>query len=178
MIRKYVQPDQKNWDEVLPLMMLAYRSSVHETTGYSPAKLNFGRELKLPIDLVYGQVPTETCQESYHEFVDQVKTNLEVVHEKAKKKMILANKSQKQKYDTKTNQNKYTPGQHVGIASKIRTKGKCPKLQVHWNGPYIVLSTISDLVHKVKRSKAEKPKYVHHDPMKPFRGVTDINLSF
>ncbi|XP_056001857.1 uncharacterized protein LOC130048813 [Ostrea edulis] len=60
MISKYVQPNQRNWDEVLPLMMLAYKSSVHDTTGYSPAKLNLGRELKLPVDLVYGQNPRET----------------------------------------------------------------------------------------------------------------------
>lgn len=38
---------------------------------------------------------------------------------------------------------------------------------------YIVLRAVSDLVYKVKRSKAEKPKYVHHDQMKPFRCETD-----
>lgn len=63
-----------------------------------------------------GQVPTKTCHESNHEFVDQMKSNLEVVHEKARKKMILANGNQKQKYDTKTKQNMYTPEQHVWIA--------------------------------------------------------------
>ena len=88
--------------------------------------------------------------------------------------MILANKNQKQKYDTKTKQNKYTPGQHVWITSKQRKMSKTTSSLIHWfNGPYIVLSAISDLVYKVKRSKAEKPKYVHHDQMKPFRGVTD-----
>lgn len=70
MISKYVQPNQKNWDEVLPLVMLAYRSSVHQTTGYSPAKLNLGRELKLPVDLVYGHHPGEDqLYENYHDFV-------------------------------------------------------------------------------------------------------------
>lgn len=69
-----------------------------------------------------GQVPTKTCHESNHEFVDQMKSNLEVVHEKARKKMILANGNQKQKYDTKTKQNMYTPEQHVWIASKTEPK--------------------------------------------------------
>lgn len=174
MISKYVQPNQKNWDEVLPLLMLAYRSSVHQTTGYSPAKLNLGRELKLPVDLVYGHYPGEDhLYENFHDFVDKMKTNIGVIHEKARQKMIEVNENQKRKYDTNTNQKQYTPGQHVWIASKARTKGKSPKLQNHWKGPYIVLGAVSDLVYKVKRSKTEKPKYVHHDQMKLFR--SEIN---
>ena len=42
--------DDKNWDLHLPLVMLAYRTSVHETTPYY---LMFGREAKLPIDLIF-----------------------------------------------------------------------------------------------------------------------------
>ena len=68
-----------------------------------------------------GQVPTKTCHESNHEFVDQMKSNLEVVHEKARKKMILANGNQKQKYDTKTKQNMNT-GTTYWIASKTEPK--------------------------------------------------------
>lgn len=92
MISKYVQPNQKDWDEVLPLLMLAYRSSVHQTTGYSPAKLNLGRELKLPVDLVYGHYPGEDhLYENFHDFVDKMKTNIGVIHEKARQKMIEVN---------------------------------------------------------------------------------------
>ena len=104
---------------------------MQETTGYSSAKRNFSRELKLPIDLLYGQVQTETCHESYHEFVVQMKTYLEVVHEKARKKMILANENQKQKYDTKTIQNKYPPGQHVWITSNQRKMSKTTSSLIH-----------------------------------------------
>ncbi|UYV63838.1 K02A2.6-like [Cordylochernes scorpioides] len=46
--------NQRDWDSQLPILLMAYRSSVHETTGYSQAKMLFGRELKLPCDLIFG----------------------------------------------------------------------------------------------------------------------------
>ena len=33
--------------------MMAYRSSVHESTGHSPYRLTFGKEMRLPIDVMY-----------------------------------------------------------------------------------------------------------------------------
>ena len=54
MIASYISEKQDDWDEHLPLLMMAYRSSIHETTGVSPAVMMFGRELTLPISLNRG----------------------------------------------------------------------------------------------------------------------------
>ena len=42
---------QRDWDEHIPYLMLAYRSAIHESTGCTPAKVMFGRDLRLPVDL-------------------------------------------------------------------------------------------------------------------------------
>ena len=52
MIAKCIDKNQKNWTEVLPFVMSAYRSAIHESTGYSPNYLFYGREVFTPIDLV------------------------------------------------------------------------------------------------------------------------------
>ena len=57
MLTKFVSSDQRDWDQKLPLLMLAYRSSEHESTGYSPNKMMLGRETELPADLLYGPPP-------------------------------------------------------------------------------------------------------------------------
>ncbi|GFT20142.1 retrovirus-related Pol polyprotein from transposon 412 [Trichonephila clavipes] len=49
--------NQQDWDKKLPLTLLAYKSAVHETTGYSPSQMLFGRDIRLPADLLFGQPP-------------------------------------------------------------------------------------------------------------------------
>jgi hypothetical protein len=55
-LRKFVS-HQGDLDEGLPLFLLAYRASTHNTTGLTPASLVFGRELRLPCDLLFGVPP-------------------------------------------------------------------------------------------------------------------------
>jgi hypothetical protein len=56
-LRKVVSIHQRDWDERLPIFLLAYRASTHETTGVTPANMVFGRELRLPCDLMFGAPP-------------------------------------------------------------------------------------------------------------------------
>ena len=39
MLSKFVDENQKDWDLYLPLVMMAYRSSEHESTGFSPIEI-------------------------------------------------------------------------------------------------------------------------------------------
>ena len=43
-----------DWEEALPKVYIAYNTSIHSTTGYPPFYLMYGREPRLPIDIVYG----------------------------------------------------------------------------------------------------------------------------
>ena len=45
---------EQEWDLRLPVVMLAYRSSMQETTGATPFSLMFEREVHLPIDLMFN----------------------------------------------------------------------------------------------------------------------------
>ena len=38
-----------DWDQVLPLVMMAYRSSVHESSGFTPCKMMFDQDVHLPV---------------------------------------------------------------------------------------------------------------------------------
>ena len=46
--------NEQEWDLHLPMVMLAYRTSVQESTGCTPFYLMFGREARLPSDVMYG----------------------------------------------------------------------------------------------------------------------------
>ena len=48
-----ISQEEEDWDINLPLVMYAYRTSIQETTGATPFSLMFGREARLPIDLMF-----------------------------------------------------------------------------------------------------------------------------
>jgi hypothetical protein len=43
----------RDWDAGLPIFLLAYKVSMHDTVGLTPAGLVFRRELQLPCDLLF-----------------------------------------------------------------------------------------------------------------------------
>ncbi|GAA48974.1 pro-Pol polyprotein, partial [Clonorchis sinensis] len=49
----------ERWDEHIPLCMLAYRAATHESTGYAPAFLQLGHDLRLPSDADTPVVPAD-----------------------------------------------------------------------------------------------------------------------
>jgi hypothetical protein len=44
-LQKVVASHQRDWDDILPLFLLAYRASTHDTTSLTPASLVFRQEL-------------------------------------------------------------------------------------------------------------------------------------
>ena len=66
MLTMYCESKQNAWDQHLPYVMLAYRSSVHDSTGFSPNMMMLGREVELPLQAVVGSPqgePWETTED-------------------------------------------------------------------------------------------------------------------
>jgi hypothetical protein len=61
---KMVSTHERDWDERLPILVLPYRASTHNTTGMTPANMVFGRELRLPYDL-FGALPNKVSTTDY-----------------------------------------------------------------------------------------------------------------
>ena len=59
MLATTIDNHQADWQHHIRKLCLAYNSSIHSTTGISPFFLMFGRQVKLPIDLMYGTNRTE-----------------------------------------------------------------------------------------------------------------------
>ena len=60
MLAKCIDEGQTNRSVKLPYVLMAYRSSVHESTGFTPHYLVFGHEISLPLDLMYQPRPGTT----------------------------------------------------------------------------------------------------------------------
>ena len=60
MVAKCIDKGQIIWSVKLPYVLKAYRSSVHESTGFTLHSLVFGHEISLPQDLMYRPPPFTT----------------------------------------------------------------------------------------------------------------------
>jgi len=65
MLSKYVHENQKDWDLHLQKVVIAYRTGKHETTQYTPAYLLFGRELRIPVDVMYKLPENEEIPDKF-----------------------------------------------------------------------------------------------------------------
>ena len=63
MLSKVVNENQRDWDTHLPKALFAYRTSLHESTGFSPFFVNYGRSAILPIDVMLGRMPLSSERE-------------------------------------------------------------------------------------------------------------------
>jgi hypothetical protein len=101
LLRKVVSTHQRDWDERLPIFLLAYRASTHETTGMMPANMVFGRELRLPCDLLFGAPPDK--EQSTTDYAAKLVERLYNIHHYARRHLKVASDHLKTRYDRLAN---------------------------------------------------------------------------
>jgi len=101
------------------LCLLAYRSARHETTKISPAEMCFGRELKLPIDLLRG-VPSQECKFKENLYVSKLREKLNELHAKVRQQIDLRSQRVKALYDRKARQMVFEKGHKVWLFNPRR----------------------------------------------------------
>ena len=166
MIRSYVDENQRNWDEHIPLLTAAYRSTVHPATGFTPNMLMLGREVNLPIDVLYPKPANEESHVTTAEYVNELRNQMENCHALAREHLGRSAERQKRSYDTRLVERKYNPADLVFFLDTSRHKGKSPKLQTPWKGPCVVVLRLSDCVYKIRCKKGDK--VLHHDRLRPY----------
>ncbi|POS82547.1 hypothetical protein EPUL_004988, partial [Erysiphe pulchra] len=158
-LTKVVSDHQRDWDKYLHLFTMAYRSSVQESTGETPACIMFGREIRLPCDLEFGCKPgVEMAGEDY---VSNLKGRLHYIHEKVRQNLQIASDRMKTRYDSKAAEGGFEAGDLVWLYNPQRRRGFSPKLQKDWEGPYKVIKRINDVVYRIQRLPRGKKRVVH-----------------
>ena len=159
-LSKFVEDHQQDWDLHLPLLLMAYRTAVREATGCTPACLMLGRDLRLPIDLVFGR-PEDEMPNTTTIFSEELGKRPEQVHEFARANLKVATDRMKERYDSMAEDTPQEKGEPVWAYIPQRKKGISPKLMHPWKGPYLVFKRINDLVYCVQLTPRSKPKVLH-----------------
>ena len=149
-----------DWEERLPKVCMAYNTSVHASTGYSPFYLMFGRKPKLPIDLLY---PTKRgCDTTVSEYANDLRSSLETAFERVRHQLQTKHKQRKEYYDKKVHGDPYCVDDMVWLHSTTIPKGGSKKFHHPWSGPYRVVTKITDNDYRIESSDEKKRTLVVH----------------
>lgn len=166
MLVSFVDETRKDWDDHIPYVMMAYRSTLQESTGCSPNKLLFGRENAGPIDLLVGKPPGRqndlACPAEYVEWLRSVMTD---AFEFAREKMRGSVSHQRRYYDKRVRDCHIRVGNWVWYFYPPCGKQKLGK---GWLGPYLVTAKLSDVTFRIQQHSTSKPKVVHVNSLCPY----------
>ena len=150
MLRAYVSHESE-WEKFLPLVMFAYRISVHTTTSASPFDLMLGRSAHTP--------PLPACHAPAYDassYPEQLHCKLSKLYDFVETNIIDTTRHQQQSYNCHVQQRSFKLGDTVWL--DIPTAGKLdPKWQGRWmvkdiQGPTTYVITSDRAVHIRKQT--------------------------
>ncbi|PAA55822.1 hypothetical protein BOX15_Mlig019225g1 [Macrostomum lignano] len=157
---------RNDWEEFVSSALMAYRSSVHRATGYTPHYMVYGTEMRLPIDLT-DQPPQPV--DSHVNFVKELEDKLQTAHRAARQQLNTYQRRQKDQYDKRTRGSDIQEGDHVFVYSPALKPDEAAKFHVSWLGPVKVLERRSEVLFKVENpSNRKKSKFVHFNNLRKF----------
>lgn len=150
MLRAYVGDNHRHWDSNLHQIGCALRTAVSETTGYSPAFLVFGREIKLVGEgsgnLEEGDLPQCTNVDQHHQKLLRLKEVFKEVEERLKK----AYEKNSTRYNLRRREQQFFEGQRVwkrNYAQADAANYKSAKLFPKFIGPFFIKRKLSPVTY-------------------------------
>jgi hypothetical protein len=190
MLRKYVNGAIHRWDDFVYAALWASRIRVHSTTGFSPYYLVYGREPRLPGDVLRPYITKEMLLDK-RTVADLTSRELELLgqHRAAAEFRLKAmGEADKQRWDAKIKPTSF----EIGDMVMLTHEGKFG-LEPRYKGPYIVTKVFPDfgtyqletiageplqsLVHvdRLKAAKGDKPAEPWYDPTASRREVREAD---
>ena len=148
------------WEEKLPMALFTVRTMIHETTGFTPSELVFGKNLRTPETLVYEQLIGESSNPkeiSVNEYIFDLHQRLARCQELAISNATDARAKRKVWYDKHTKNRMFKPGDRVLI---LKPK-KLNKLMAKWQGPATVIKKISDTNYLINFDNKEQIYHIN-----------------
>ena len=155
-----------DWEQHIRKVCMAYNTSVHSTTNYTPFYLMFGRQARLPVDVMFGSPPTDSKSPS--EYAVSLKKQLTSAYETVRRTCKTQHDRQKELYDKKIHGNPFVAGDWVWVLNPKVPKNSTKKLFHPWQGPYKVVKQISEGVYRIQAlNGTRRRQVVHFNRLKP-----------
>ena len=171
MISSFVKENHKKWDMHLNDFCYAMNSAVHSSTGYSPALLNFGRELHIcRSERSTREVTDAVVVRPVKEWVGRLR-NLKELHDLVQCNLTEAYCRQGKYYNLRHRDREYFPGDLVlkrNFVLSSAAQNFSSKLSPKFVGPYRILRSISRNVYELETDQGQSIGKWHVKDLKPY----------
>ena len=113
MLSKLVNESQDDWDSLIPQTLMAYRTATQSSTGITPYRMMFGREARLPVDLLMDDDPPNEQRQIPTEYLKEQTSKLRQAYGMARKSARVATRRYRDYYDARTSGDTYQIGDKV-----------------------------------------------------------------
>jgi len=162
-----VDEHQHNWDVMLPYVMAAFRSSTHKATRYTPNYLMLGREVRAPVDVVYG-LPPSYCSAAYDDYASEMDDRLRLAYTLVREHLHVAAERNKRCYDLWVRSQRYEKGDWVYYYNPRKYAGRQDKWRRKFSGLFLVTQIVGPVNVMLQQNKRHRPFCVHIDKIKPY----------
>lgn len=169
---KMVADNHRIWHEVLPVLAAAYRASVHESTGYTPNYLVFGRENVMPVDIVYGP-PQRHLYTDQTDYALELRETLQYAYELVRQNLAAVAKRRKRGY-MKVHVHRFAIGEGRVFVPRKR-RHHYPKWKKFYQGPFEVIRETGTLNYLVQKLPRGRSLVVHVEKLIPYRTTTEAS---
>jgi transposase InsO family protein len=175
MLSHYVTDLQDNWDDMLPYVMMAYRSTMHSSTQQTPFYLLHGREMQLPFDDII--TPRRVRYDLDDNYASELAQRLHVVFTNVQDQLKLAAERQERQQHPKSSSVKIKVGDTVFLHNKSVKPGLTKAFRKPWVGPYKVLEQLGPVNFKICKVNGKKVINVHSNRLKLYTVADETNSS-
>ena len=139
---------------------MAYNTSTHDTTGFTPFFLMFGRQARIPTHLMYGTAEPESLD--CGEYAAQLRKSMANAYRIARESSAGKQERQAEMYNEKVHGKPHDVGSLVWLLNPQVPRGKSKKMHKWWTGPYRVVKRISDVTYRVQHTSNRAKRMVGH----------------
>jgi hypothetical protein len=168
MLRSYVNDKGTDWDQHLATAELAYNTAIQESTGFTPFRLSYGMDARLPMDHALSEAKVNDNQTAV-DMIQQWNSDLEMARQRLQQAQ-----SRQARY---ANQRRYDQQYRVGDKVMLTTqnmRSKVGKLNPRYVGPFTVKRVLSSVNVELDLPETMRIHPIFHvSKLKPYLEVED-----
>ena len=148
MLSAFVSDRANDWDLHLPYVLMAYRTSVHSSTGCTPHLMVYGHECNLPVDLMFPTYDPEPLPPCGPEYVEYLRQAIRTAHGFAQDHLEKAAIRQKMGYDAHAKPRpQFQPGELVRYYYLPLTQNN--KFARPCTGPWRIIDRVTEVDYRI-----------------------------